>query len=134
MKKEKSCGAIVINKDNKVLLVKHNKGHYGFPKGHMEANESEVDTAIRETKEETNIDAIIDKTKRYEIFYSVPPNIDKTVVFFLAYPQNDNTIPQASEIKEILWINIEEVSKYLQFTNMIDLWNNKIIKDIKKQV
>ena len=134
MKKEKSCGTIVINKNNQVLLVKHNKGHYGFPKGHMEENESEIETAIRETKEETNIDAVINKEKRYEISYSIPPNIDKTVIYFLAYSKNDKIIPQASEIKEVLWIDIDEVSKYLQFTNMIDLWNNKIINDIKKQV
>lgn len=35
MKKEKSCGCIVIDKD-KVLLVKQNDGHTAFPKGHVE--------------------------------------------------------------------------------------------------
>ena len=33
--REKSCGCIIINK-NKVLLIKQTKGHWGFPKGHVE--------------------------------------------------------------------------------------------------
>ena len=58
MKKEKSCGIIVFDND-KVLVVKHLDGHYGFPKGHVENNETEEETAIREVKEETNCDAKI---------------------------------------------------------------------------
>lgn len=125
MKKEKSCGTIVVNSENKVLLVKHNKGHYGFPKGHMEKNESEVETATRETKEETNIDVVIDENKKYELSYNVSPNIDKTVIYFIASPKNINIIPQESEIKEVLWIDIEEVTKYLQFANIINLWKDR---------
>ena len=64
MKLEKSCGSIVIDND-KVLLVKHNAGHWDFPKGHVEANETEVDTAIREVKEETNI--LIEVNEKYKI-------------------------------------------------------------------
>ena len=52
---EKSCGCIIIDKD-RVLLVKHNAGHWDFPKGHMEDGETEIETAIREVKEETNLD------------------------------------------------------------------------------
>ena len=44
----------IITKDNKVLLIKQTKGHWGFPKGHVEKNETEIETAIREVKEETN--------------------------------------------------------------------------------
>ena len=46
--REKSCGCI-ITKDNKVLLIKQTKGHWGFPKGHVEKNETEIETAIRPT-------------------------------------------------------------------------------------
>ena len=35
MMKEKSCGAVVIN-NGQVLLIQSNEGIYGFPKGHME--------------------------------------------------------------------------------------------------
>ena len=58
MKKEKSCGCIII-KDDEVLLIKHNKGHWDFPKGHMEEGETEKQTAVREVKEETHMDVYI---------------------------------------------------------------------------
>ena len=58
MVKEKSCGTICFDGD-KVLMVKHNAGHCAFPKGHVEEGETEFETAIRETKEETGIDVEI---------------------------------------------------------------------------
>ena len=60
---EKSCGAVIFRKnknDVKLLLVKnHNGRHWSFPKGHIEENETEEETAIREIKEETNLDVKI---------------------------------------------------------------------------
>ena len=38
---EKSCGVIVFYND-KVLLIKHNLGHIGFPKGHVEGMETVI--------------------------------------------------------------------------------------------
>lgn len=131
-KYEKSCGVIVVNDNNQILLVKHNLGHYGFPKGHMEKGESEIETAIREVKEETNIDVSIYEDKRYIINYDTNYNTNKDVIYFLGYPKNQNTIPQEKEISEALWIDIDEVSNYLEFPNIISLWNNTIIKEIKK--
>ena len=53
LKKEKSCGCIII-KDEKVLLVyEKNRNFWGFPKGHVEKNEKEVETEVN--KEETDI-------------------------------------------------------------------------------
>ena len=44
MKFEKSCGSVVFFED-KVLIVKHNEGHWDFPKGHIEDGESEEECA-----------------------------------------------------------------------------------------
>ena len=44
MRKEKSCGALVVrmgNDEPEILLIKHNGGHWAFPKGHVEAGETE---------------------------------------------------------------------------------------------
>ena len=46
MKYEKSCGAVIFEGD-KVLVIQQVKGHWGFPKGHVEDGETEVETAIR---------------------------------------------------------------------------------------
>ncbi len=130
MIKEKSCGTIIID-DDKVLIIKQKQGFYGFPKGHMEKNETEVETAIRETKEETNIDVLIDETKRYSLNYVIDNKIDKEVVYYLAKPLNKNIIKQESEINDILWVDIDKVIDILTFDNLKELWK-KVLKEIKK--
>ena len=131
MKKEKSCGAIIINDNKEVLLLKQTKGHYSFPKGHVEPGETEVETAIREIKEETNIDVAIDEAKRYVITYQSAEDVIKDVIYFLAKPTSYELIPQETEVTEILWVPIDDVPKYLGFENIIKLWNEEIIRDIK---
>ena len=55
MKLEKSCGAVVYTLKNgkpQYVIVQSLEGFYGFPKGHIENNETEKETAIREIYEE----------------------------------------------------------------------------------
>ncbi len=129
LKKEKACGTIIIDNE-KVLIINQKQGFYGFPKGHMENNETEIETAIRETKEETNLDVLIDKEKRYSLNYVIDNKIDKEVIYFLAKPINKNIKKQESEINDILWIDIDKVIDLLTFDNMKELWK-KVLKDIK---
>ncbi len=129
MKKEKACGTIIID-DDKVLIIKQKRGFYGFPKGHMEKNETEIETAIRETKEETNLDVLIDESKRYSLNYVIDNNIDKEVVYYLAKPITKNVKKQDSEISKILWVDIDKVINILTYDNMKDMYK-KVLKDIK---
>ena len=81
MIKEKSCGAVIFNEDmTKVLLIKHNRGHISFPKGHQEKNETDKETALREVKEETGINIEIISEKSFHVSYS--PNKDKNYKLF----------------------------------------------------
>lgn len=58
------AAGVVIEKNNKVLLVKRKyepyKGDWCFPAGFMEYDESPEQCAIRETKEEINLDVELD--------------------------------------------------------------------------
>ena len=110
MKKEKSCGIVVFDGD-KVLLVFHNLGHYGIPKGHVEKGETEEETAIREVKEETNCDAIIIPGFREVITYSPKPNVMKDVVFFVGEAITTNLKPQEEETSDVFFINQFEALK-----------------------
>ena len=116
MKKEKSCGCIII-KNRKVLLVQEAKGHWGLPKGHIEGNETEEEAAIREVKEETNLDVEIDTSIRYELNYIVEPDIEKTVCFFPAKNVSGKIKRQESEINEIKWIPVEEAVTVITYDN-----------------
>ena len=89
MNYEKSCGAVVYRKrhgNTEILLIKHvRSGCWSFPKGHMEPGETEIQTAIREIKEETNIDVSVDDTAFWEVIVCKPRrDITKEVVYFLA--------------------------------------------------
>ena len=131
MEKEKSCGAIIFNENIEVLIVKHTAGHWDFPKGHMEIGEDEYQTAIREVKEETNIDVELLKEYRYEVHYSPKENVDKTVVFFLAKNKSNELIKQDEEIQNIGWFEYKEAIDILTYESAKELFK-KSYNDIKK--
>ena len=132
MEKEKSCGAIVINKNNKILLVHHNAGHWDFPKGHIENRETEEQTAIREVKEETNIDIIINNKYRYTTSYSPKENVMKEVVYFLAQNIDEDKKPQLEEVSEVKWFTFEEAINTITYENSKEILN-KLKKDIEEE-
>ena len=123
MKNEKSCGAMIIE-GNKVLVIQQKKsGFYGFPKGHVEENETEAETAVREVKEETGIDIKVLEDKRYFMKFVQGGDINKEVVFFIARPLNTEGLSmQEKEIKDIKWVDINEVENILSFENIKNLW------------
>lgn len=118
---EKSCGAIVFRKFHgniEILLIKHvNSGHWSFPKGHVEKNETELETAHREIMEETGIDVILDPTFRETVSYSPKKDTQKVVVYFLAKAKNFDFKAQEEEISEIRWVDIGYAVNILTYDN-----------------
>ena len=90
LKKELSAGCVVYKKDDpvKYLLLHYEADHWDFPKGHVEANESNEQAALREVKEETGIEDanLIPGFKESISYYykQQSQTIFKEVVFFLA--------------------------------------------------
>ena len=65
---EPTVGALVLNNQNKILLVKSHKwinNRYSVPGGHVEIGESLSTAIIREVKEETGLEIL---PKRLFIF------------------------------------------------------------------
>ena len=87
MRLEKSCGALVYRRNREqieLLLIKNRYGgHWSFPKGHVEGRETEVQTALREVKEETGLDISLQSGFRHAVEYFPRPNVKKQVVYFL---------------------------------------------------
>ncbi len=119
---ERSCGGIVVNDKKQVLMVKHNLGHYGFPKGHIMDGESNQECAIREIKEETNIDVDIVNDIPYKIAYLLGNNKKKEVLLYICKAKNSDIIPQDSEIAKVMWVDIKHVYNYLEFEDLKELW------------
>ena len=121
MKKEKSCGALVYlekGSQTKLLVLKHKYGgHWSFPKGHVESEENEFQTALREVKEETGLSIQLVKGFRETVEYHPKPNVSKQVVYFLGKASTDQVIRQEDEISEIRWLPLEEAPNWLSFDN-----------------
>ena len=89
--KELSIGAVVytvINDNILYLLLNYVSGHWDFPKGNKEENETQIETVIREIKEETGITNImLQNNFRKDIFYKYKRDnklISKHVIYYLA--------------------------------------------------
>ena len=129
MKKVKSCGCIVIE-NNKVLLIQQKKGNWGFPKGRVENNESECETAIREVKEETNIDVIIeDKNKKYIDTYYSKKDEFKEVVLFLGKRIGGEIKPQENEIKNVEWVDLLEAINRITMKSTKELYQKVLTEE-----
>ena len=112
--KEKSCGAIIYKYENgglRFLISKHKQGHFSFTKGHVENNETEVETALREIKEETNLEVKLDTGFREINTYSPRLGSIKDVIYFIATPTSEDLKIQEHEIIEALWLNYEDSLK-----------------------
>ena len=129
MKKVKSCGCIVIE-NNKVLLIQQKKGNWGFPKGRVEKNESECETAIKEVKEETNIDVIIeDKNKKYIDTYYSKKDEFKEVVLFLGKRIGGEIKPQENEIKNVEWVDLLEAINRITMKSTKELYQKVLTEE-----
>ena len=129
MKHIKSCGFIVYKKiDNKnfYLIIKAINGDIGFPKGHIENFETELQAAIRELKEETNVEVEVINGFRYQIEYKVPKMIDtvKQSVYFLGKCIKDSIICQESEVVEARFLPYEEAYEALTFVETKNILMN----------
>ncbi len=127
--KEKSCGTIpYTDKDKTIyyLLVKaKGNGYCGFPKGHVENDESEIETALRETFEETSVRVEVNKDFRRETVYKMRNGVEKTVVYYLASFQDQ--IPERNsgfEDFEYMLLPFEQAYRELTFDSA-----KQILKD-----
>lgn len=112
----KSCGVLPWRNSDRgreyLMVFEQFSQCWSLPKGHMEAGETEAQTAARELFEETGLTAQLNTTRRAVIEYPISPAGRKQVVFF---PGQVTGTPKArpSEIEAFKWVTAEELGKYL---------------------
>lgn len=79
-----SCGLIMFDYNNKVLLVKTSKNVFSFPKGKIEDyDDSKYECARREFLEETGMYGFVYKTDLKEIESNINPRKpDKKIIYY----------------------------------------------------
>ena len=113
---EKSCGVLpyqIIDGQRKFLLVFETYSRcWSLPKGHIEAGETDVQTALRELFEETGLTAKLDTTRVASIAYPISSFARKQVDFFLGEVDGTPHV-RAGEIERYKWVTAEELKDYL---------------------
>lgn len=103
---------IFIIKENKILLGRRfntgwQDGSYGLPSGHLEDGESLTDAVLRETKEETGIEAKAEDVKFAHVMHRKSIYID---FFFLAKQwSGEPQILEKDKCDDLQWFNLDEL-------------------------
>lgn len=132
MKYEVSSGAVVFTrKENNIYfaIVKSLEGYYGFPKGHIEGNETEEETALREIYEEIGIRAQIITGFRTIDEHPVPNKKDviKRIIYFVAEYDKQQLCYQEDELEGAYLMTYEEAMDAFQFES-----SKRILNEAKK--
>ena len=132
MQYEVSSGAVVFTrKENNIYfaIVKSLEGYYGFPKGHIEGNETEEETALREIYEEIGIRAQIITGFRTIDEHPVPNKKDviKRIIYFVADYDKQQLCYQEDELEGAYLMTYEEAMDAFQFES-----SKRILNEAKK--
>lgn len=118
-----SCGGVVIFRGKILLLYKNYKNKYEgwvLPKGTVEEGEEYKETAIREVKEETGVDAAIIKYvgKSQYTFNTPHDTVVKDVHWYLMRSENYYSKPQREEFfQDSGYYKFHEAYHLLKFPN-----------------
>lgn len=134
--KEISAGIIPYRQcegEREYLLLLYPGGHWSFPKGHVEAGEDLVDTALRELEEETSISFAsvqIDEEFKYKFNYKYTHDnqlMDKTVYYFAGKVPDDAEVTLSFEHDDYRWLAYPEAKTkitYQNATKMLEKFHN----------
>ena len=118
-----SCGGVVIFRGKILLLYKNYKNRYEgwvLPKGTVEDGETHEQTALREVKEETGVDALIRKYvgKSQYTFNTPSDTVVKDVHWYLMMSGNYYSRPQREEFfVDSGYYKYHEAIHLLKFSN-----------------
>ncbi len=123
MREQKSAGIVLFrntSNKNEFLLLNYPQGHWDFVKGKIEKGETQHETALRETKEETGISDIefidgFEESVEYDFRFE-NEDIHKKVIFFLA-KTNEKKINLSHEHNDFVWLGYSDALKKTTFRN-----------------
>lgn len=102
---------VFIVENSKIVAIRYNKGlckdYYDLPGGKIEGNEISIETAVRETKEETGIDIFNPKYVGNAIIEYPSRIFDFDLYLVTEYKGS----PQNFSENNSMWINIDDLSK-----------------------
>jgi 8-oxo-dGTP pyrophosphatase MutT (NUDIX family) len=112
-----AAGGLVINEKGQVLMILR-RGKWDLPKGKLDKGEKLEDCAIREVREETNLNKI-KLNGKIAVTYHVYDEYGKHILkeshwYSMKGNSSEKLIPQTSEdIREIVWVEPDKLKEKL---------------------
>ena len=119
-----SAGAVVLNDEGKILLIRGPHRGWEFPGGVIEIGETIQDGVIREVKEETGID--IEVTKFCGIYHNLNSSVCATCWLGKAI---GGELQTCSESLEVGFYTVEEALERITWSN----FKERIIKILSEE-
>ncbi len=123
-REETSAGGVVFRREDGrplFLLIRDSYRNWGFPKGHLEANELPAEAALREVREETGLAEL---SLRGEVgtidwyFRFRGTLIHKQCHFYLMESGTPHTSPQRDEgITACRWLSLDDARTLISYEN-----------------
>jgi 8-oxo-dGTP pyrophosphatase MutT (NUDIX family) len=138
IKYDQSFGIIPVRKNKgewEIFLINQfsrigNNTYWVFPKGHKEGDETPLQTAKRELKEETNMEVTrVIEDPTFELAYNFifdGSKIEKSVTFFIGTIDNNAYRLDPEEVKEAGWFSLEDVGQRLDYSD-----TKKMFEEVK---
>ncbi len=129
MRKEFSAGAVVYYKNEaeltiEYLILYYGNGRWDFPKGKLEAAETNEQAACREIHEETGISVQLDPGFEQRLFYRFKGRegelVSKQVTFFAAQAHTKEVV-LSEEHADFKWLPYEAARQLLTYENGVKL-------------
>ncbi len=123
MQVEKSAGAVVFHRGNEIEYLLLLSTYWGFPKGRIEENEDERTAALREVREETDLEVTLLEGFREldEYWYQRKgQRIRKEAIFFAG--EAASTQAKISwEHEDLVWLPYQPALERLKFAGLRNL-------------
>jgi len=119
---ERSAGGVVVRGEQTIVIVPTRRGAQGqkvlaLPKGHVDPGETPDQTALREVREETGVDAtLVEKLGEVRYFYQRSgKRIFKRVTFYLFEYLGGSLDDHDDEVEEARWMPLAEAAQALSY-------------------
>lgn len=122
---EHSAGVVIYTGDpREYLLLHYPSGHWDFPKGHVEAGETDLQAALREVQEETGmrvVDVHPGFLHDFEYYYKREgATIRKSVAYFVGrVPARE--VQVSHEHRGFVWLPYEKALERITYRNAKEL-------------